>query len=139
FLAGVVFAPGQVVFQNDRGADRVQDGLAPFAKGAALAQKAGGGDGGLPLVPHADGQAAFLPPQLGQPAALFGTPARGALPVPGPAPRAQPGPLVAGGFGAAGWPLGPGLLPTLWLEGGGPQCAGVAEGEAGAAVAVRHC
>ena len=135
----MVFAPGQVIFQDDRSADRVQDGLALFAKGAALAEEPGGGDGGLPLVPHPDGQAAFLPHQLGQFAAFFGPRPLGAVHVAGQADDDQPGAVLPGRGADLGRHLGHGLFLDLGPQGGGEDLAGVADGQAGAAVAVIYC
>lgn len=72
-LAGVIPAPCQIIFQDHRGADCIQDGFALFAKGAVVPQDAGGGDGGLALIPHPHRQSALLLHDGSQLAALLGT------------------------------------------------------------------
>ena len=139
FLAGVVFPPGKIIFQNHRGADRVQDGLPLFAEGAALAEEAGGGDGGLALVPHPDGQAAHFGHQVPQLAALLGPGALGAVHIPGQAHHNQFSPVGLGGLADFGRHLGHGFFLDLGFQGGGQDLAGVTDGQPGAAVAIINC
>ena len=135
----MVFPPGQVIFQNHRGAHRVQDGLPLFAEGAALAEEAGSGDGGLALVPHPNVQAAHLGHQIPQLAALLGPGPLGAVHIPRQADDDQPDAVFFGCIADFGRHLGHGFFFDLGLEGGGQNLAGVTDGQAGAAVAVINC
>ena len=97
-LAGVILAPCQIIFQDHRGADCIQDGFALFAKGAVVPQDAGGGDGGLALIPHPHRQSALLLHDGSQLAVLLGTGALGAVHVPGQPHHDLLGTVSLGGF-----------------------------------------
>ena len=135
-FAGVLLAPGEVIFQNDRGADGIQNLLAAAAKGAALVQQVGGGAGGLALVPHAHRQAAPKLHGLCQLAAFCGTLALGAVHVQRQTDDDELGPDLFGYLAHPRGHLVAGLEGDLRGDGRGQEFGVVTGGKAGAAVSV---
>ena len=132
----MLFAPGKVIFEDDGGADGVEDLFPPGAEGAGLGEDIGGFAGGLPFVPHPDGQAAPDLKRLGQFPALFGAFALGAVHVQRQAHHDELGMDLGGDLAHPRRHLRAGFQGDLRRDGGGEEFGGVAGGKAGAAGSV---
>ena len=138
-FAGVLLAPGEVILQNDRGADGIQNGLAVGTKSPHLVQDIGGFTGGLPLVPHPHGQAAPDLNGLGQLAALAGALALGAVHVQRQADDDELGFDLLCHLADPGGNFVPGLDGDLGRDGRSQELGAVAGGAPRAAGTVINC
>ena len=135
----MLLAPGEVILQNDRGADGIQNGFAVGTKSPHLVQDIGGFTGGLPLVPHPHGQPAPDLQGLAQLAALLGALALGAVHVERQAHHNELCFLFLGNAADLGGHLGPGLQGDLGGDGRGQELGGVADRKPRAAGTVINC